>query len=134
MPILVRNVRLGLDEPEEVLKESAARRLRVPVSAIRMYSVVRRSLDACKKDDIHFSYQMELDLHESHRAQRARLKRLRTKNAVWLAPQPADVPECGSHDLARRPVIIGFGPAGMFAAPNHLSIALDLIMDIITTL
>lgn len=116
MPILVRNVRLGLDEPEEVLKEGAARRLRVPVSAIRMYSVVRRSLDACKKDDIHFSYQMELDLHESHMAQRARLKRLRTKNAVWLAPQPAEVPECGTHDLARRPVIIGFGPAGMFAA------------------
>ena len=116
MPILVRNIRLGLDEPEERLVEVVAKRLRVSKNAIRTYAIVRRSLDARKKDDIHFSYQMELDLDESHRVQRARLKRLRARNVVWLEPQVANPPECGTHHLRERPVVIGFGPGGMFAA------------------
>jgi uncharacterized FAD-dependent dehydrogenase len=116
MPILVRNVRLSLDEPDEQLLQRIARRLRVPVGAIRTYAVVRRSLDARRKDDIHFSYQVELDLDEPAKSQRARLKRLHAKDAVWLEPQSAVLPESGTADLPERPVIIGFGPAGMFAA------------------
>ncbi|UCC28775.1 MAG: hypothetical protein JSU86_11295 [Phycisphaerales bacterium] len=116
MPILVRSIRLGLDEPEERLVEAVAKRLRVSKSAIRTYAIVRRSLDARRKDDIHFTYQMELDLDESHRTQRARLKRLRARDVVWLDPQVASAPECGTHALRERPVVIGFGPGGMFAA------------------
>ncbi len=82
MPILVRNVRLSLDEPDEQLLQRIARRLRVPAGAVRTYAVVRRSLDARHKDDIHFSYQVELDLDEPAKSQRARLKRLHTKDAV----------------------------------------------------
>ncbi len=116
MPILVRNLRLGLDTPDERLLQVVSKRLHVPVDAIRTYAIVRRSLDARRKDDIHFSYQVELDLDEPHKAQRERLERLATSSAVWLEPQAADVPKCGLHDLPERPIIIGFGPAGMFAA------------------
>ncbi len=116
MPIIVRNIRLGLDEPDEKLLQTVAGRLRVPVEAIRAHAVVRRSLDARRKEDIHFSYQLELDLDESAGAQQARLKRLHVKDAVWFEPQPADGPDFGKHDLPQRPIIIGLGPAGMFAA------------------
>lgn len=116
MPILVRNLRLGLDTPDEHLLQVVAKRLGVPVDAIRTYAIVRRSLDARRKDDIHFSYQVELDLDEPHDVQRRRLERLATPDAVWLEPQAAEVPKCGGHDLPERPIIIGFGPAGMFAA------------------
>ena len=79
MPIVVRNIRLRLDESEEALLPAVAKRLQVPVGAIRTYAVVRRSLDARNKEDIHFSYQVELDLEEPPAAQRVRLRRLRSR-------------------------------------------------------
>lgn len=116
MPILVRNVRLGLDEAEETLRDAAASRLRVPAASIRTFAIVRRSLDARKRDDIHFRYQVEVELDESHKAQKARLQRLRRGDVSWLEPSSPEDPVCGGEVLVCRPIVVGFGPGGMFAA------------------
>jgi len=115
MPILVRNVPLALDEPEESLICGVSRRLRVPVDAIRSYAIVRRAIDARMKE-IHFSYHIEIALAEPPEAERARLRRLGSVDAVWIEPRAAAEPQPGRHALAQRPIVVGFGPAGMFAA------------------
>ncbi|MHC4698289.1 MAG: NAD(P)/FAD-dependent oxidoreductase [Planctomycetota bacterium] len=115
MPILVRNLPLGLDESEEALVPAAARRLRVGVEAIRSYAIVRRSLDA-RRADIHFSYHLEVALDEPPDKERMRLRRLKSANVAWIEPEPTPQPQPGSHPLRERPIVIGFGPAGMFAA------------------
>ena len=115
MPILVRNIRVGLDEPEGIVLDEAARRLKLPVEAIRSYAIARRSVDARKKGKIHFLYQVELELNEGSRpADLAR--RLDSCNAVWFDPEVQEPPVSGTRRLSQRPVVIGFGPAGMFAA------------------
>lgn len=116
MPILIRNLRLNLDEPEEVLRSIAAKSLSVPVGEIRVFSTVRRSLDARKRDDIHFRYQVELELNESQDAQRSRLKRLHRHDVTWLEPKSVEEPAVGQNSISGRPVVVGFGPGGMFAA------------------
>ncbi len=116
MPILVRNVRLGLDQLENDLLAAAAKKLRFPATAIRTCSIVRRSVDARRKDDVHFLYQLELELNESPSAQRARLQRLHSGDVSWMEPLTDESPELGTEPLRGRPTIIGFGPAGMFAA------------------
>ncbi|UCE60050.1 MAG: hypothetical protein JSU63_21730 [Phycisphaerales bacterium] len=114
MPILLRNIPLGLEEPEDELLMLAARRLRVPVSAIRNYAIVRRSLDA-RKEDIRFSYHLEIALDEPLRKERSRLRRIKPGNASWIEPEPIPQLEHGIQELRERPVVVGFGPAGMFA-------------------
>ena len=116
MPIVLRNVRLELDEPEEQLLQYAAKRLRVPPESIRAWSIVRRSLDARRRDDIHFRYHLELAINEPPRAERKRISHLRANEAAWLEPVPQRLPRVGKQPLPHRPTIIGFGPAGMFAA------------------
>ncbi|HNQ24664.1 MAG TPA: FAD-dependent oxidoreductase [Phycisphaerae bacterium] len=116
MPFLVRNLRLGLNEPEALLLDRAARRLGVPVSAVRTHAVVRRALDARGRDDIHFIYHLELALDEPPRAERRRLHRLKPQQAVWLDPPPLLEPEPGHEPLTAPPIVVGFGPAGMLAA------------------
>ncbi|MCH8242018.1 MAG: hypothetical protein IH897_05335, partial [Planctomycetes bacterium] len=115
MPILVRNILLGLDEPEERLAELLARRLRLPSKAIRHYAVVRRSIDARKKD-IRFSYQVEVAIEGSRRAERAQWKRIQSQDITWLEPIKTPTPCFGQETMPERPIIIGFGPGGMFAA------------------
>ena len=116
MPLLLRNLRLQLDEPAELLVERAAHRLRVSVDAIRTYAVVRRALDARRKDDVHFIYHVEVALNEPPPTERARLKRLRPQDAAWLEPAPTPEPQPGREPLSGRPIVVGFGPAGMLAA------------------
>jgi hypothetical protein len=115
MPFLVRNVYLALDEPEAALPAAVAKRLKVPPGAIRTYSPVRRSLDA-RRDGPRFCYQVEVALDESPKNERARLRHLRPGQAVWLEPQRPQEPRIGSEPLRERPMIVGFGPGGMFAA------------------
>ncbi len=114
MPYVVRNLRLGLDEPEDELLPRLARRLRVPPRAIRSHAVVRRSLDARKKE-IHFNYHIEVALDEPIEKERARLDRLGRSDVARLEPRPNIVPVPGKRMLRERPIIIGFGPGGMFA-------------------
>ena len=52
--ILVRNLRLEPGEPAEKLKRLAAKKLRVPERDIVELKLVKRSLDARKKNDIHY--------------------------------------------------------------------------------
>ncbi len=115
MPFLVRNIRIGLDEPEDAVVAAAARRLHVPLSAVRSYAIVQRSLDARKRRP-HFCYQVEVGLDEPVSLQRKRFDRLRPGEVAWIEAQAPLAPRTGRDPLPEPPMIIGFGPAGMFAA------------------
>ena len=52
--ILVRNLRLSPDEDISLLPARAAEKLRIPASQIERCILKKRSLDARKKDRIHY--------------------------------------------------------------------------------
>ena len=70
MPICVRALTLDLDEPEELLVERAARRLKVPAEAIRQWAIVRRAIDARDKSHVRLTYNLELALAGGPRQER----------------------------------------------------------------
>ncbi len=116
MPIIVRNLRLDIEEPEEMLTQRAARRLGVEPSAIRQWAPVQRSIDARRRDDLHFVYQVELALAGGKREEAAALRRCSMADAAWIDPPAIQEPVPGREPLPARPVVVGFGPGGMFAA------------------
>lgn len=116
MPLIVRNLRLELDEPQDLLKGRLAKRLRVPVSDVRTYAITRRSLDARCKSDIHFVYTVEVALDASPKSERRLLSGFRPNQVSRIESEPVQTPIPGREDLPERPMIVGFGPAGMFAA------------------
>ncbi len=120
MPILVRNIPLALEDSEELLLPAVALRLKVPVEAIRSYSIIRRALDARRgrrsEGGIRFSYHLEVALDEPRQRTKERLERFRRRDVLWFDPPSPVRIEAGRETLAVRPVVVGFGPAGMFAA------------------
>lgn len=115
MPLLLRNVNLNLDESETELPARAAKRLRIPEAAIRSYAIASRSLDA-RRGQVRFCYQLEIALDETPTREQAILKRQRPGTAAWLESKRNPFPTQGTTPLPERPVIIGFGPGGIFAA------------------
>lgn len=115
MPIFVRGLTLGLDEPESLLRERAAARLRVPPGDVRVWAIVRRSLDARRREGVQFTYNVELALAGPARHEARLVRRLHRQDVTLLAPEPPPEPRPGHEPLPERPLVVGFGPAGMFA-------------------
>lgn len=116
MPIYVRDIKIRLDEPETRLLEKIATRLKVRPSAIRTYAPVKRSLDARSRGEIGYVYCVELALDEPPEVERKRVARLHRHDVSILEHPAAAEPVAGTTPMRQRPVIVGFGPAGMFAA------------------
>ncbi len=115
MPILLQSVPLGLDQPESEISDVLAARLRLPARAIRSFAVVRRSIDA-RRNDVHFVYHIELALEGGEKAEQQCISRTRGASASFLSRKVEEPIEFGTEPLVERPVIVGFGPGGMFAA------------------
>jgi uncharacterized FAD-dependent dehydrogenase len=112
MSLKVANLRLELDEPEAALPGKLSGRLGVGPEAIARWRILRKSLDARRHDDLHFVYAAEVELPDEETRLAARglgpdVERFEDERFDW--------PEPGTQSLAHRPVIIGAGPAGLFA-------------------
>ena len=115
-------IKLPLDHREEELAAAVCRRLRIPPKALRGYQLVRRSVDARRRDAIALVYCLDLDLDLSEAARRRLLDRFRDDPHLRPAPDTRYRPVIEPADLLpkaadqRRPVVIGAGPCGYFAA------------------
>jgi uncharacterized protein len=102
----VANIRLELDEPEQVLPEKLANRLGMGPDSIASYRILRKSLDARRHDDLHFIYAAEVATS---------VDAVSGLDVEPFIPEGFDWPEPGVEPLEHRPVIVGAGPAGLFA-------------------
>ena len=110
--IRINELKLPLEHPPEALKTTAARRLGVAEAAIRQLTVFKRNHDVRKKTAPLFIYTVDIAID----GEAAALKRLAGD------PKIGPTPDTSYHFVAQaqpansRPVIVGFGPAGIFAA------------------
>jgi uncharacterized FAD-dependent dehydrogenase len=111
MPFLLRNVTLALGEGEELLAERLLARFSLARDELKSLCVVRKGIDARKKPQIRFVYTLEFSLADEEGFQR---RHLADPDVASVPPAPVDsFPRLTS---AGRIVIVGTGPAGLFAA------------------
>ncbi len=105
----ISNLMLPLDYTEEMLRTKAARELRIKVQDIRSLTLVRRAVDARKQ--VCFIVTADVGVHNEN----AVLNAL-PKNTKIQQVQTFSIPKYRPVVLSQRPVVIGAGPAGLFAA------------------
>ena len=104
----VDQLRLTPDEPEERLRDKAARVLRVAPEEIRQLQVLRRAVDA--REGVTLVYTVALAAANEEQALRRGDRRVsRYEPQLYVPPRCVAAP-------ALRPVVVGSGPAGLFAA------------------
>ena len=110
--IRIRDIALPPEHNPHQLNYEAAQLLKVSNSKIRQVRIVRRSVDARKKPDVKVIYTIEVavDGNEAKILRNSGCKRASIARNEYYKP-PKQKLECDS-----RPVVIGFGPAGMFCA------------------
>ena len=110
--IRIREIALPREHNISQLSYEAAQALRISVSKIRRLSIVRRSVDARKKPDVKIVYTVDVAVEGS---EQKILKQSGCKRAAIANDKYYKIPKC-SKEPNNRPVVVGFGPAGMFAA------------------
>ena len=94
------------------LSFEAAQLLRVSNSTIRKVKIVRRSIDARKKPDVKYNYTIDVQVNGNEEKILRNSRCKKASIAPWTGYKVKPIKNLD----ARRPVVIGFGPAGMFAA------------------
>ena len=119
--IRVTELRLPLDHPEAALRAAVLDRLAVPHSALRSMHVFKRSFDARRKSAVLLIYTVDCEIEGD---EAALLARHAGDRHIGPAPDTTYrfvVPAPSGDDRQRnadrpRPVVVGFGPCGIFAA------------------
>ena len=110
--LTIRDLTVPAVHDRSALYWLAARALRVQTSEITRLEIRRRSLDARKKEEICWRYTVDVALRHSENRVLKQCRSPRVSLAqqeYYRVPKPSVQPEL-------RPVVVGFGPAGMFAA------------------
>lgn len=97
----INEIKLDLRESEDKLIEKIAKKARIKTSDISDYELVRKSIDARKKSAIKFVYTIDFTCKKS-------LK-------LDLAPDRTYVWPKENLSKDKKIVVVGFGPAGIFA-------------------
>ena len=112
MTIRVNNIVLGLDDNINIVQKKVSKKLKISIDEMKNFKIIKESLDARNKDNIRLTYAVELE----HKNEEKLVERLHDKDVrIDTTKYEPDV-ESGSEKLNNRPVVVGFGPAGIFAA------------------
>ena len=102
--IRVSNIKLSIHDND--IKSALIRKLGAEPGDIVSYKIAKKSIDARRKNDIKYIYSVDAEIKNSR-------KYLKLKD---VSETEEFHYEYMTADFKKRPVVIGFGPAGMFAA------------------
>ena len=126
----ISNLALPLDaglegkQAEKLVRRAAARALNIPPNDITEIRLLKRSVDARKKHDVHFVATLGVEMAGGAKAEAVAIEaaahRKGAANVKAHRPyEPLRVPQVGASRQAQdepRPIVVGTGPAGLFCA------------------
>ena len=110
--LLIQNLKLPAGAGPEDLKCAAAKALGVSPADILELSLRRQSIDARKKSDVHLVCTAAVTLYNSKENAILRL----APKGVSRLDETSWLPPVSGRFLPHPPVVVGMGPAGLFAA------------------
>ena len=124
--IRINQIQISIFEKDQkkALLEKTAKMLRIPTDGFRKFRVIRRSVDARNKRSICFSYIVEAKLRDTftgpnRKTEQEYIDKLKNDNIVLSEYVPVTIPDAateGRDTNEYRPVVVGAGPCGLFAA------------------
>ena len=109
----ITELKLPLDHPDEALREAIVQRLGIRDDQLLSFNLFKRSYDARKKNsELLFIYTIDLETSNEDEV----LRRFVDDRNVGVAPDVTyKFVGHAPTELAERPLVVGFGPCGIFA-------------------
>lgn len=116
--VRINQVKLPIDYNDQKIVEAISKKIGVSKGDVLSFKLVKRSLDARKRPNIFFNSTLDVQLkNEQKHIKRKKLQAVSEKHYKY----PTAIPK-------GRPIIVGFGPAGLFAAYLLAEVGLNPIV------
>ncbi|QWK98104.1 Uncharacterized conserved protein [Plesiomonas shigelloides] len=111
--IRLTEIKLPLNHEDGALLDAIAAKLKIPAQQVISFNVFKRGYDARKKNDIQLIYTVDVEVANAEKLLAKFVKDQHVRptpdmSYKFVAQAPANLQE--------RPLVIGFGPCGLFAA------------------
>lgn len=113
--IRLHNIKIALEHSNKSLVSAAAKKLGCTQGQIARCEISKKSIDARKKNDVCFVVSIDVTL-KNPQDERRIAARLAPNVGAMVEPYTPPVIPALKAAPAVRPIVVGFGPAGLFAA------------------
>ncbi len=110
--IRINEIKQSLDSDKESLFSVCKKILKVKDEQIKSMTISRQSVDSRKKDNVFFCYSVDVEIDGD---EEKLVKRCNSNKLQIVEKFVYELPE-NKRNSHLRPVVVGFGPAGIFAA------------------
>lgn len=94
------------------LEQKIRKTLKISRNQKFTYRIIKKSIDARKKPDLYLVY----SVHVSCENENGIIKKAKNASISFVKPKTYVIPTVGEQEMTAPPLIIGAGPAGLFAA------------------
>ena len=113
--IRLKSIRVDITSTKDLI-DIIASRLKIDKTKIKNFKIHKKSIDARNKMLFSYVYDFDIELLNENKF----LKNTKLENISKIDDEEYIIPKMGLLKLSKRPIIIGSGPAGLFAA-YHLA-------------
>lgn len=111
--IKVRQIKIEVTKSnEDNLLKSISKKLKTDISNIENYTIEKLSIDARNKEEIYYVYEVNVNVKNEEEI----LSKNTNIDVTLTELKKYEIKEKGDLKLNNRPVIVGSGPSGLFAA------------------
>ena len=111
--IKVRQIKIEVTKSnEDNLLKSISKKLKTDISNIENYTIEKLSIDARNKEEIYYVYEVNVNVKNEKEI----LSKNTNSDVTLTELKKYEIKEKGDLKLNNRPVIVGSGPSGLFAA------------------
>lgn len=108
----VSNIKLDINDSLDNIKPILLKKLKISEKELLRYNIFKESIDARRKGKIEFVYTVDVELKNENSI----LKKYKVKDVVEVKQKYYIDVQAGTEKLDSKPVVVGSGPAGLFAA------------------
>lgn len=107
----ISEIKTNIDEEIAVLPVRVAKKLRINESEIVKWEIRKKSIDSRQKPDIRLVYTVDFWCEKNLNCEKIRGLAVVSEEAEEIVE-----PQMGNEELIGRPIVVGMGPCGIFAA------------------
>ncbi|MCX7922475.1 MAG: FAD-dependent oxidoreductase [Clostridia bacterium] len=108
MKFIINNIRLSLDDDINALKSAAAKKLRISAKDFKSFKITKESVDARRKPSITLIYSVLVEVQ-------GKAVKISSNDVRTVEENKEESLAIGGIPLKNRPIVVGSGPAGLFA-------------------
>ena len=110
--IRINQIKLPIGHDEAQLEQKVIKALKIRKNQLIKYKIAKKSIDARKKPELFYVYSVDVFVENESTV----LKKVNDNNIMLTKQKKYEIQPISEEAFFKRPVVIGAGPAGLFAA------------------